>query len=347
MRYEELAFVNQQLAGMLRSGIPLEGALRRLCGDMRRGAFRTELEALEADLARGTPLPAALASRHLPEFYVRMIQVGARSNDLPGVLTLVADYYRRAHLGWTRLKGLLVYPLVVLLASLAVSTFVALLCNALVSGQGIGLVRAGGLLDGELDGRAGGAGMERLLLRTWAPAVALGLVTLAACLALAAPAGRRYLRWRLPGFREQSLTHFASTMNLLLASGNPLAESLDLTGHLEAGTPAGSEVQRWKTRLADGTARVADAARDFKVFPPLFVWLLAQGGEDLAAGFRKAAEIYSARAIYRIEMLLHVALPVMVLALGTLILTQFLPLFRALIFIMDMLGSVDGPIGGP
>ena len=53
MKYEELAFVNQQLAGMLKTGIPLEGALRQLCAQMRRGRLRAELEALEADLAAG------------------------------------------------------------------------------------------------------------------------------------------------------------------------------------------------------------------------------------------------------------------------------------------------------
>ncbi len=44
-----------------------------------------------------------------------MLLVGARSNDLPGMLTLLADYYQRQHLLWTRLKGLMTYPAIVLL----------------------------------------------------------------------------------------------------------------------------------------------------------------------------------------------------------------------------------------
>jgi len=35
------AFFNQQLAAMLRDGIPLEGALRRLCQEMRAGSSAT------------------------------------------------------------------------------------------------------------------------------------------------------------------------------------------------------------------------------------------------------------------------------------------------------------------
>src|SRR6267154_4045572 len=103
MKAEELAFVNQQLAEMLRSGIPLEGALRQLCADMQQGELRQELELLVADLTTGIPLTQALATRKLPAFYVQMLNVGVASNDLPGVLTLVADYYERANSVWTRL----------------------------------------------------------------------------------------------------------------------------------------------------------------------------------------------------------------------------------------------------
>ena len=55
MKNDEFAFLNQQLAAMLRDGIPLEGALRQLCADMKRGTLRSELEKLEAELARGVP----------------------------------------------------------------------------------------------------------------------------------------------------------------------------------------------------------------------------------------------------------------------------------------------------
>ena len=56
MNYEEFAFANRQLAGMLQSGIPLEGGLRQLCREMRQGSLRAELQLLEADLAKGIPL---------------------------------------------------------------------------------------------------------------------------------------------------------------------------------------------------------------------------------------------------------------------------------------------------
>jgi type II secretory pathway component PulF len=129
MKYDEFAFFNQQLAAMLRDGIPLEGALKRLCEEMHRGQLRDELQALEADLARGTPMADALKPRQLPELYKRMILVGVKSVDLPGALTMLADYFQRQSNLWMRLKWLMVYPLIVLTVAFLLSVFISYLLS--------------------------------------------------------------------------------------------------------------------------------------------------------------------------------------------------------------------------
>src|SRR5438552_19060347 len=101
---------------------------------MRGGALRAEIQLLEADLSHGPPLKDALARRALPPFYTRMVEIGARSNDLPGVLTLLADHYHRANALWTRLKGLMVYPLLVLLVSLALTLFISMAFSRFLAG---------------------------------------------------------------------------------------------------------------------------------------------------------------------------------------------------------------------
>ena len=82
---------------MVRDGIPLETALRRLCADMRRGRLRAELESSRPISPKGRPLREAVAARQLPGLYQQMLEVGAQSNDLPAVLTLLADHYQRRH----------------------------------------------------------------------------------------------------------------------------------------------------------------------------------------------------------------------------------------------------------
>ena len=53
----------------------------------------------------------------------------------------------------------------------------------------------------------------------------------------------------------------------------------------------------------------------------------------------RAAEIYQARASYRIELALYGALPVSILLLGQMVLWQAIPLIRSMTWMMDMLGA--------
>src|SRR5262245_28914077 len=201
---------------MLRSGIPIEGALRQLCATMRRGALRSELEVLEADLANGMPLNEALAARRLPEFYRQMILVGVQSNDLPGVLTMVADYYQRVSFIGTRLKGLMVYPTIVLIASLGLSFFLATLFHTF-------LQEIPGLVQDITNGRMVTQGMPILL---WMPVILLTAVTCSVLLILMVPPLRRWLQWRFPGFKEAGLSQLAWAMRVMLKGGSSLGDAL-------------------------------------------------------------------------------------------------------------------------
>src|ERR1035441_1777634 len=61
-----------------------------------------------------------------------MILVGVKSNDLPGALTMLADYFQRQSSIWTRLKGLMFYPLIVLFAAFLLSCFLSFILSPFV-----------------------------------------------------------------------------------------------------------------------------------------------------------------------------------------------------------------------
>src|ERR1019366_10061595 len=106
---------------------------------MRAGSLRTELQSLEADLARGTPMADALKPRQLPELYKRMILVGVKSGDLPGALTMLADYFQRQNNVWTRLKSMMVYPLIVMFVAFLISTALAFLWTCVIGPSMLGV----------------------------------------------------------------------------------------------------------------------------------------------------------------------------------------------------------------
>ena len=323
MTYDELAFFNQQLATMLRDGIPLEGALKQLSAGMRSGALRTELQQLEQDLSRGTPLGEALGRRTLPGFYVRMLQIGARSNDLPGMLLLLADHYQRAHSLWSRLKGLMVYPILVILVSLGLTLLISLAFRHFLI---------------EFFGQYT-TPTPLLLASLWMPPLFFGFMALLLFGVLTIPAWRARLRWRLPGFQEASLAQLASAMALMLRQGTTLPEALALAEGLEPAPPVAKTLAQWRALLESGQGKPAQWPVSERPFPPLFLWLVRQGGEDIAAGFQKAADLYQQRASYRTELLLYGALPLSILLLAQMIFWQMAPLIRAFSWMIQTLGS--------
>jgi type IV pilus assembly protein PilC len=338
MKLDEFAFFNQQLAVMLRDGIPLEGALRQLADGMRHDAIKGELTRLEADLAKGTPLTEAIGRRSLPDLYKRMVLVGAQGNNLPGVLTLLADYYQLRHSILTRLKGLMVYPLIVLLASFVVSGGIAWMWTAL-------LIPASKDIFGIVEGVSLPAFSQMVLgpvSTMWVPPFVIGLLLIFVIMGAAIPSLRAALRWRLPAFKESNLAQSASTLHLLLQSGISLPEAIGLLEKVEEGTRAGDDLNVWRTRLAGGIAKFEDMARGSRAFPPLFIWLVANAGEDIAAGVQKAAAIYAARAAYRTEIFLYAALPACVLMLGLMILSQAWFTMAALLPLIDVMSDFGG-----
>jgi len=329
MNYDEFAFFNQQLAAMLREGVPLEGALRQLSAGMRGSPLRAEVQLLGEDLMRGTPLKEALGRRSLPVLYVRMVEVGARSNDLPGVLTLLADHYHRANAIWTRLKGLLVYPMIVILLSLGLTAALSVTFSRFMGGFFSDL------------GASRPSDAASAVAAVLMPPILLALAAAAGIAALSVPKWRARLRWRLPAFREASLAQVASAIALALRNGTPLPEALALAETIEAHTPADKVLARWRSLVETGQGKPSQWPAQ-RPFPPLFLWLVQHGGEDLAAGFQKAADLYRARAAYRVELALYGVLPVSVLLLGTMVLCQVVPLFAVLVRLMNMLTDYSG-----
>jgi type IV pilus assembly protein PilC len=339
MNHEQLSFFNQQLAAMLKSGLPLESSLKQLSASMCRSPLRDEIQKLEADLEQGVPLEESLGRRQLPELYVAMLRAGLKGNDLPGVLTLAADYYGHLHTTWLRLKGLMVYPGIVLVTSLFVAVFVAVIYSHMAK-------ETSTAFGAFLPGQGPSNNLPLLLIQVWLPVAFLALTTLVFVLLLSVRRWRQRARWVLPGFREASLSQLAATLATMLEQGTSLDVALEVVQRSEGHAGARSELARWRERLAGGARHFSDMVQPGRLVPPLFVWLVTGAGENWARGFRRAAEIYDARARHRVEVALYAALPVTILLLAGIIGLEMVPLIRSFALLLNDLGGGMTDLGG-
>jgi type II secretory pathway component PulF len=257
---------------------------------------------------------------------------------MPGALTFLADYYQSQHNLWTRLKGLMVYPSIVVVVAFVVSLVFYFVWTHFLLGAWNSFVF--GLMDG-----AQLPAMTRLSLpflhNLWVFPLFFGVLCAFLLAALFVPALRETIGWRIPAFREAKLANTASTMGLLLKSGLPLSDTIGVVRELETNSKTREEITRWGQNLSQGMTKFSQIAGGGRVFPPLFVWLVSSAGEDLAAGFRHAADIYRNRAAHRGEILLFAALPLSVLLLGIIILTQGWLIFSGFLVFVQLMNSMS------
>jgi type IV pilus assembly protein PilC len=258
-----------------------------------------------------------------------MVLVGVKSGDLPGALTMLADYFQRQNDLWTRLKSMMTYPLIVMFVGFVISFVIAALWNFVI-GPSFKDVFAG--MNMMLPAATIFA-LESLHV-IWTFPLVLGVLFFLAITVVFQPGMRGKFLWRLPAFKEANIARIASALTLLMKNGVNLPDAIGVVEKLEDNKMATADMQDWKTKLSAGVAKFSEVASTNRMFPPLFVWVVSGAGEDLTGGFRRAAEIYHSRAIYRTEVALFSVLPIASLFLGAIVISQaflvismFLPMF--------------------
>ena len=126
MKHDEFAFFNQQLAAMLRDGIPSKAhcsGCARKCGaalyamNCRRWKPSSP-KARPSPTRWRAPVAGALQAHDLGR---RQKRGPARRVDNAG------GYFQRQNDVWTRLKSMMTYPLIVMFAAFLISMAIALL----------------------------------------------------------------------------------------------------------------------------------------------------------------------------------------------------------------------------
>jgi type II secretory pathway component PulF len=138
-----LAF-NDQLAHLAKAGMPLEQGLRLMAADLKRGRLADTIRAIALELERGVALPDAVAKHQsqFPPLYARMIDAGARTGDLSGILLSLGKHQETVQRLRSSLWRALAYPLMVTIALALVmammSLFIFPLFDATFGGFGFG-----------------------------------------------------------------------------------------------------------------------------------------------------------------------------------------------------------------
>jgi type IV pilus assembly protein PilC len=125
VKANDFLLFNQQLAALLRAGIPILQAISMLRRRATSVRLRAVLEEVEEGIRGGAALSQAFAAQGsiFPRIYTASILAGERSGALDEVLSRYVTYMRRSVALRRKIRGALAYPTFLLLASLGMVIF--------------------------------------------------------------------------------------------------------------------------------------------------------------------------------------------------------------------------------
>ena len=139
-----LSIWTRQLAGLVRSGLPLERALTALAEEAEKPELRNLLAGLRAEVSGGSSFAKAL-QQHPKEFddvYTAVIAAGEASGDLGLVLERLADDLEERLALRSKIMGAALYPLIVSLIAVLIVTFLVTYVVPQVAGVFAGTKKA-------------------------------------------------------------------------------------------------------------------------------------------------------------------------------------------------------------
>lgn len=335
VRSREVLLFNQELAALLRAGLPLAESLAIMVERMENPTFREAVQTILAEVRSGVAMSTAV-SRYsfFPGVYAACLKAGETSGDLAGMLVRFTDALRVAVKARSTLTAALVYPAFLLAALLGTAAYLLLgvVPNFIPFFAGFGQ---------ELPPLTTALLTVAEFVRShlgWVFGGLLGALLLFAAWARTSRAKRFRDKWilRLPGIGEvlrlYAVSQFSRALGTLLAGGMPLANAIPVA--------AGAVGNRHLRQVLEPTTREVREGRSFvdslaetREIPGFALQMVrvGEGAGDLARMVSSVADFNDEVIENRVTVLLSLLTPIVLLILGgfvaLVLLAIYLPLF--------------------
>lgn len=332
----DLALFSRQLATVIEAGIPLVKGLRGLSSEGGKGVIAKATQSIANHVERGESLSDAMAKHPeaFNEMYLSMVRAGERAGTMDRIIVELANYLEKVDDIKTKVKSAMSYPVFILVFVAIATLFLIVQIVPTFAGiyEELGqdlpamtqmVLNASNFIRGNA-------------LTAVAGALAIGLLT---TFVLRTPRGRHFkdlAAMRLPLFgpivTKSVMSRFARTFSILIGSGLPIIESLDLVKGSVGNLVVSDALEEVKGLVASGHG-VTESFRATKQFPEMVLQLMATGEEagELDTMLARSSDFYDRQveaAVHGISSLIE---PVMIVLVGGIIgfivLSMFLPIF--------------------
>ncbi len=335
---KDISVFTRQLATMMKAGLPLLQAFDIVARGSGNPALALLVRNIRSDVETGTAMSAAF--RKFPEYfnslYCNLVAAGETAGILDAMLDRLAVYLEKTEALKSKIKSALMYPIAVILVSVAVLTVIMLFVipsfKKIFASFGADLPAPTLVV----------IALSDAFVANWylvLGAVFIGsfvfLRLLKTDTALQIWVDRTKLRLPIIGplIEKACVARWARTLSTMFAAGVPLVEALT-----SVGTAAGNLVfergtERIRQEVSIGTSLGAAMTRS-KLFPEIVLQMASIGEESGALDrmLAKVADFYEAEVDDAVAGLSSLIEPVIIVFLGgvigSIVIAMYLPIFK-------------------
>lgn len=332
----DLALMTRQLATLVRSGLPLEEAVRAVSQQTEKARLKSMLLGVRSRVMEGHTLAAGLAEfpHVFPELYRATVAAGEQSGHVDVVLERLADYTEARQLLRNKVQLALIYPIILTLVALSV---VALLMVFVVPK----VVQVYENTDQMLPFITIAVIAISDFLRDWGLLLLIVLAIGGAAVGwlLRKPTARyamHQILLRLPLVkrlvRSANSARFCRTFGILTASGVPVLDAMRISAQVLNNLPMREAVEEAARKVREG-AGISKSLEVGGYFPPIVVHLIASGEASgkLEEMLDRAAVNQERELEGRVATLMGAFEPLLILVMGMfvliIVLAILLPIF--------------------
>lgn len=329
VKRKDMVVFTRQLATLLEARIPLNNALKTLYKQTSQPILKEAVLQLSEDIDAGLSLSQSMErqDRVFPSFYIEMTRAAEITGNLDEVIGFLADYSERESVLLSKARSAMIYPAIVI----SLFIVVAFIMLAFVFPQIGPVFEQSGV---ELPV------LTRILLGTgnflgkWWPAIAVVLVALGVLLVdyLNTEEGEALVddfKIKFPViskvYQPIVITRFSNAAALLIHGGIPIAQSLEIIGHMVGNILYRDVIHDVAEDVRQGKLFSESIAKYPDYFPPLISQMVAVGETTgkVEQIFNRLSSFYSREADSLINNLVDLIQPILIIGIGLLVALLF------------------------
>jgi len=339
----------RQLATLVNAGLPLMRSIDVLKRQMKDAQLREALEGISETISAGGTFSESLTAypKIFDNLYINMVKAGEAGGVLEVVLARLAEFAEKADKIKNKVKGAMIYPIVVLVAAVGITAFLLVtvipkfkqVFNDMLGGEALPSVTQFVIDMSEYVQHNG----------LTVAVIFIGVIVLLKLLGKTEKGAYIFdvLKLRMPVtgtlVQRTAVSRLTRTLGTLLSSGVPILQALVIVRETSGNRVIAKAIQSVHDAVKEGEG-VTQPLSQCWVFPPMVISMVEVGEETgaLAEMLTRIADTYDdevdnavAGMTAAIEPALIIVLAVIV---GTIVVAMFLPMIK-------IISSVSGGSG--